>query len=189
VSSCIGPIRPVWRVTTKPHRTRFRSFGFLAAGHGMKEAKGMKRFIVRGAWAILYTGIWSASPPSGHTEHVSPRLQSATRRLKRTRFRSFEFVGVDYRMPEAACMTRFSARGPWDTLYADIWSKYPLSARTWGVPAAPSECYHEAAKYPFSLIRVRSSQKWHKISSRHENDHRSEVGGNLAYRYLSKSPP
>ena len=64
-------------------------------------------------------------PVFGHTEHVSPRLQSATTRLTRTRFRTFMFVGIDCRMPEDDCMTRFSVRGPWANLYADIWSKCP----------------------------------------------------------------
>ena len=62
-----------------------------------------------------------------------PRLPNVTTRPLRTRFRSFDFVGVGYSMLEALGVTSLIVGGPWAILHADIWTKSHPSARAWHV--------------------------------------------------------
>ena len=39
--------------TPESQNTRFRSFECVGVGHGIKEAPSMKRFVVRGPWALF----------------------------------------------------------------------------------------------------------------------------------------
>ena len=54
-------------VTTRPHRTHFRSFEFAGVGRVIKKAQSRTRLVVRSPRATLHTGIRSKFPPSART--------------------------------------------------------------------------------------------------------------------------